>query len=288
MTLDKIKSNPNTNITVDSESIIVVGDVHGRFDILNKFILNNEIINTTIIIAGDCGIGFNNIINIEYEIDFFLKDICEKNNVNILMIRGNHDNPYYFKYDLLDICDRIKLLPDYSIINNEILCIGGAVSIDRTHRIEEKNQWTCIIDENVYSLGKNYVYNIPGFGHIEGDTYWKDEIVVYNEDILNNIKDINIQHVITHTCPNFCKPITTSPIQYWLDRDQNLLEEINKERNILTKVYDKLIADNHPLKTWSYGHYHDSWKDYINGVKFTMIDKMDSYNSFKKDFVVLK
>ena len=64
--------------------------------------------------------------------------------------------------------------------------------------------------------------------------------------------------------------------------------DITKERNILTKVYDKLIADGHPLKTWSYGHYHDSYKDYINGVKFTMINNMDSYNSYKKDFVILK
>ena len=58
MTLDKIKSNPNTNITVDSESIIVVGDVHGRFDILKNFILNNEITNTTITCNNNCGISY--------------------------------------------------------------------------------------------------------------------------------------------------------------------------------------------------------------------------------------
>lgn len=288
MKLDEIKLNPNDNIIVDSESIIVVGDVHKRFNILKKFIEENEITNTTIIIAGDCGIGFSNIANIEYEIDFFLKEICETNNVNILMVRGNHDNPYYFKYDLLNVSDRIKLLPDYAVVNNEILCIGGAVSIDRTNRIAEKNYQTVVIDEDVYNIGKNYVYLIPGFGLIEGDIYWKDEIIVYDENKLEDLKSKEIKHVITHTCPHFCCPTSTSPIQYWLDRDTNLETDITKERNILTKVYDKLIADGHPLKTWSYGHYHDSYKDYINGVKFTMINNMDSYNSYKKDFVIIK
>lgn len=288
MKLDDIKLNLNNNITVDSESIIVVGDVHKRFNILKKFIENNKITNTTIIIAGDCGIGFTNIANIEYELDFFLKEICETNNVHILMIRGNHDNPYYFKYNLLNISDRIKLLPDYAIVNNEILCIGGAVSIDRTYRIAEKNNQTVIIDEEVYNIGKNYVYLIPGFGLIEGDYYWKDEIFVYNEDKLEELKDKQIKHVITHTCPHFCRPTSLTAIQYWLDRDKKLEADLLKERNTLTRVYDKLIADGHPLETWSYGHYHDSYKDYINGIKFTMINNMDNHKSYKTDFVIIK
>ena len=54
----------------------------------------------------------------------------------LILMRGNHDNPDYFENRLIDY-PRMKTIPDYCVIQfsgNNILCIGGAVSIDREYR----------------------------------------------------------------------------------------------------------------------------------------------------------
>ena len=54
----------------------------------------------------------------------------------IVMVRGNHDDPSYFNKEKIKH-ERCRTIPDYSIIQacgHNILCIGGAVSIDRNYR----------------------------------------------------------------------------------------------------------------------------------------------------------
>lgn len=58
------------------------------------------------------------------------------NNCWLVMLRGNHDNPAYF--NTIPIKHRRFLtISDYSVIqacNHNILCVGGAVSVDRSYR----------------------------------------------------------------------------------------------------------------------------------------------------------
>jgi hypothetical protein len=54
------------------------------------------------------------------------------------MIRGNHDDPYYFNNKVFSYSN-VELLEDYTILtvgNDNILCVGGAISIDRLYRLE--------------------------------------------------------------------------------------------------------------------------------------------------------
>ena len=60
----------------------------------------------------------------------------------IVFVRGNHDNPAYFDGATF-YYKRFIAVPDYTILqacNHTILCVGGAISIDRIYRINEWNK----------------------------------------------------------------------------------------------------------------------------------------------------
>ena len=47
------------------------------------------------------------------------------------------------------------------------------------------------------------------------------------------------------------------------------------ERNTIDQIIKYLKAKNHPLKHWYYGHFHQSWSSYIDGILFSMLDIME-------------
>ena len=96
----------------------------------------NNLSNSVLICAGDIGVGFKNI---EYYNKMFstLNAVLRKMNSVLYCIRGNHDDPSYFNDNKINKSN-IKLIKDYSVISvgdKNILCVGGAVSIDRKYRI---------------------------------------------------------------------------------------------------------------------------------------------------------
>jgi predicted phosphodiesterase len=246
--------------------ILVVGDLHGSWSFL-KYKINcfkDQLKDSKIIIAGDCGIGFSNyntfvIPSHLMYIDKQLRDI----NCDLYLIRGNHDNPKYFlpygesgSYTNVsnDIFTNIKFVCDYDVIEHDeekILCIGGAISIDRSSRIL-------------------------------GSSWWEDEIITYTPEQQEKCKNITgLTRVITHNCPTFCPPeeLTKTVLdwQLWENAnikflDRNLVQELNDERKILTNVYDEIIKNN-KIKSWYYGHMHISRKININGTYFIALNE---------------
>lgn len=190
---------------------------------------------------------------------------------------------------------RIKAVPDYTIVQvypmddieclslpYNVLCVGGATSIDRMHRIGVNNKLLMEYSkhhnmETLEEAKKNCL-----------KCYWEDEAPVYDEETLNEIKEqgITIDAVTTHTCPSFCQPITKDGIRYWMRFDTNLEKDIDNERNVMDKLYNKLIEDKHPLSVWYYGHYHYHHNDSINGIRYYLLDmerngKMDIVTIYK-------
>lgn len=109
----------NTNYNLyefpECESIVISGDIHGDFNLLvNKMCMQYKMENTLLIVAGDCGFGFENRGYYENIVKKNTKRMNEANNW-ILFVRGNHDNPAYF-----DGCTfkhkRFIAIPDYSIV----------------------------------------------------------------------------------------------------------------------------------------------------------------------------
>lgn len=238
-----------------AKSVVVCGDIHGEFlTLVHKMCVQYNMYDTLVIVAGDCGFGFEK----QGYYDNIYRRIQKRlaaHNCWIAMVRGNHDNPAYFSEQLIHY-ERFRTVPDYSVIEacaHRILCIGGALSIDRRVRLEEMRR----------SFAKN--------------CYWADEMPVYSPDKLNEIAatDIHIDTVITHTAPSFCEFVLKHGLDYWAQTDAALLCDSQTERQTMDAILAHLRRDGHPLTHWYYGHFHQSWHSEIEGIFYTMLDIME-------------
>lgn len=255
---------------ISEEKTFVVGDIHGNFNPLSYFIkVNkrgdkdaNDFSDSIIIIAGDCGFGF-------YKKGFYIdtlgymEKILDKINCHVFFIRGNHDDPSYFDGNMINF-KHITAIPDYSVIqirDYDILCVGGAISLDRSARIAEMNKSSEI------------------YRH-ENPTYWENEKVVYDEDKLNELKNagLNITAIISHTAPSFF-PIQNDAqngMSGWFIRDKELRKDTNEERMNMDKLFN-YSKNNFNLKKWVYGHFHDIYTGEYEGVKYKMMNLITDY-----------
>ena len=162
-------------------------------------------------------------------------------------------------------------IPDYSVVKangHTALCVGGAISIDRQYRISAWNR---------------NVMNQLRFGHSMNDKdplalnyYWKDEMPVFNEELLTQILAENaIDTVITHTAPSFCEMKSKAGISSWIKYDPELADDLDQERSIMDDIYSKVKSSS--VTHWCYGHFHQSWHADIDSILFKMLDIMELY-----------
>jgi UDP-2,3-diacylglucosamine pyrophosphatase LpxH len=242
------------------EGICFVGDVHGEWATLGyKATEQYQLSNYLIVQLGDFGIGFHSEEYNKTELKK-LNTKLKKRNVQLVALRGNHDDPKYFDGIYSKPYSNIHLIPDYTIINvtgeTNILCVGGGLSIDRT----ERWKW----DER----------------KPEKKTYWEDELPIYDElklDEINAEYPYNIDIVASHTAPQFVYPFTKDGIKYWMLRDVQLEDDLNLERNTMGKIYDRLES-NQNIREWYYGHFHASKNMTVNTTKFILLDIGEFYN----------
>ena len=218
---------------------VLVGDIHGEFEDFRSILAYWKIADAYIIQVGDFGMGFKSddyYARVLSSLDEFLG----LNNNHLYAFRGNHDAPRYFQttnnpFD----CKNITFLADYSeleLLGKRILCIGGAVSIDRIQRVP-------------------------------GRSYWEDEPFVFNETFFfsgNRAYDV----VLTHTRPGVCGAFKGfAKIADYLKHDPTLKEELIFESKEMDKVYEL----TKPAQ-WFYGHFHDAnITDYEN-TRFRCLD----------------
>lgn len=233
-------------IVNEVDKIIVCGDIHGEYNnIVNKICMRYEITNALIIFAGDGGFGFNKP---RYYDNVYAKNKnrLEASNNYLMFVRGNHDNPHYFNDEYVKH-PRFMTVPDYSVItclDKQILCVGGAISIDRVCRMNT----------------------------LKPNVYWDDEAPVFDVDKLNLITEsFNITSVITHTAPSFCEFISKDGLKDFAEGDSKLLDDCAKERQTMDDILSYLKEHNHNVSEWCYGHFHSSWSSEIDSVKFTML-----------------
>ena len=240
----------------DTKQVVVCGDIHGAFETLvYKACVQYKMTDTVIIVAGDCGFGFerpNHYVNLYNALAGRLR----KANNWIVFIRGNHDDPSYFQEEKISY-ERFRCVPDYSVVQAcgmNALCVGGGVSIDRLARLREDAR--CIRKETA--------------------SYWEDEMPVFDEEKLKELSEcILVDTVISHTAPSFCPLLDKNGLAAWAAYDYALLDDCDKERETMDLIYNSLKENRHPVNKWYYGHFHQTWFWKYENVDFKMLDIME-------------
>ena len=268
---------------VKCDTVYAIGDIHGNFNALLNWIKVKDLRDCAIICCGDIGFGFERagfyeMIMSEFEFE------CADRSCTVFMFRGNHDDPSYF--DGEKICsEHFKAIPDYSVIRRlidekavvfqNILCVGGAISVDRCQRLKE---WNDKVTKYAWHSGKSFEDAEKSIGK---KWYWENEGIVYDGNEIDKLLEngIKIDVVCTHTCPSFCQPTTKKGIEEALEKDPKLEDDITIERSRVDMIANKLKEDGHPVKKWVYGHFHGHNYDIINGVVYIMLDMFRRENN---------
>lgn len=227
-----LKELPNIDL------LCFCGDIHGEFKTFLYEIKRQNITNAIIVICGDIGMGFHRPAYYEQELGKISK-VLKSLNVYVVCVRGNHDDPAWFKTpelyskQLSNYMPNWILVDDYDIIESKfgnILCIGGARSVDKTWRIPGKTWWE----------GENIV-------KFDGYTLL---------DINQRCKNVDI--IVSHSSPDFCGPLSKDGLQQWSIYDKDVITDCDNERKHLTFIFNE-ISKYHNVKCWFYGHFHNSY-----------------------------
>lgn len=237
---------------------VVCGDIHGEFAALVAKIEQLQIHDATVIVAGDCGFGFYNQGYYDTLYQRKMHDKLSKANVLLLKVRGNHDDPSYFEKRQID-SPFMKGVADYMVVQSpqgNILCVGGATSIDRVLRIN-KMELNQILRKDACPL------------------YWEDELFIFDEERLLGAEELSIDCVVTHTAPSFAEPFSKKGMETFIEMDDVLAQDLDKERAEVDKLFHWLKANKHPITNWYYGHFHRSAQGQHDGCTFHLLDIME-------------
>jgi len=200
-----------TTNTINQQSVYILGDNHGKYDVMFRFIEAYEIKDCILIHVGDGGEGFAPYDK-QMRQFYHYNDRFKSKGIEYLSIRGNHSDPAYFDGSVN--LSHFKLLPDYhtQIINGEkFLFVGGAISIDRKIRKE-------------------------------GFSYWRDEPFVLDK---SKIEECDV--LITHSAPTWIGPLDKKGILSWCEKDEFLWRDCLKER----EDHDILFQLAKPKKSYA-------------------------------------
>lgn len=221
----------------------LLGDIHGYWSVVLNKLVNLDEQNICFIQVGDFGIGFGDIDKEFNRLSNLNAKLAEYNS-DLFVLRGNHDNPNWFnetQYNTLkEKLTNIFFVPDFTVLNidlENILFIGGAVSIDRVQRrMAMETSW------------------------------WENEVVNFDFSKIAQFKDID--RVICHTAPDFCQPLKFNQTVYdFATQDDRLLDDLRFERANMTKLVTA-IMNNNKIKGYYYGHFHNSYRFYHNNCEF--------------------
>jgi predicted phosphodiesterase len=239
--------------------LMFLGDIHGSFNVINQYVKLYGIKDSHIIQVGDFGVGFKTVEKETRMLEMF-HDILVKNNVHVWAIRGNHDYKPHFDNDPFGFTN-IHLIPDYTVlelVGKRILCIGGAISVDRKYRYT-KAQRAGNFDNQTLGV----------------ESWWPDELFTLDRNKLGEFRDIDI--VVTHTAPDYCFPDNKFGVGSFVEGiirdigDTELKTDLLVERNQVTDAFTILRMNNNITHHY-YGHFHKSDTLEMYGIKHRLLN----------------
>lgn len=241
---------------------IFLGDIHGNIALIHQYIDLFKLKNVNIVQIGDFGVGFRLFKKDKRMLEMYHTKLV-KNNVFVYAIRGNHDYKPYFDNDPFNFTN-IKLVKDYSVLNlggQNILFIGGAVSVDRKKRVgfDKTNEDLCY-------AGGSTPNGVIG--------WWEDEVFVLDDKKLEEYRNIDV--VVTHTAPTYCFPIVSIGLGPYVENiikdtgDKKLRTDLLYERHQLSEAFH-ILKKNNNIKFHVYGHFHKNNQEEIDGIKHILL-----------------
>lgn len=235
--------------------IYITGDMHGDINQMRQVMEKiNCKLNNTLIVLGDFGANY-------YfdKKDNVFKSAISEYDINIFVIRGNHDgNPIHVKnIEKIEKYNNIGYIePDYpnifyaingniyNIQNNDFLVLGGAYSVDKFYRLQMGYKW--FSDEQMTLTEKeNFLQNYPQ----------------------------KINTILSHTCPYENIP----RFLFLKNIDQNTVD--NTMEYFLQEIKEKI-----EYKNWFFGHYHSNMQIeenmymlYDGVIKYKPVGKLKIY-----------
>lgn len=105
---------------------VFIGDVHGKYEPYKRLIRQA----TDTIQVGDMGLGFRKWPHGEWRQNPPYDEMVK---ANARFIRGNHDNP--------EVCRNHTQWIQDGLVRDDMMFVGGAVSIDKPWRVKDFNWW---------------------------------------------------------------------------------------------------------------------------------------------------
>lgn len=247
--------------------VYFIGDLHGNFHWLKKFIEDNDLHDCSLIFCGDNALGAKTLKAWFGWIQGLKLDKClKKRRIGCYFVRGNHDDPsWYDDKTLVTSC--FKAVSDYSTIetpDHNILCVGGGISIDRYDRKIS----------NDIALHRYMKYH-PNVSMKEAmkvvqQVYWENENPLYDDRKIDSLTH-QIDTVCSHVAPTCFPPEPDCP-KRWAELDGDLRDDCFLERRVMDQVLNRLLANDHPIRNWFYGHYHRYEVSEHNGITGHLLD----------------
>lgn len=238
--------------------ILYLGDIHGEFSVVHRYVKKYDIRDAHIIQVGDFGVGFSTLDKERRWLGMH-HDLLVKQNVVVWAIRGNHDFKPYFDNDPFGFSN-IRLVRDYEVLElagRRILCVGGAVSVDRWWRYTDAQR----------------------NGNMEvrpGQSWWHDEPFVLDAERVAALSGIDT--VVTHTAPSWCSPDNSAGLGAFVEGvirktgDAGLRGELNYERQQVGELFHLLRLNGNSVEFHYYGHFHASDTTDMYGVRHRLLN----------------
>ncbi len=215
--------------------IYVLGDHHGEYEAVFSTLRQRGISDSTVVHVGDGGEGFPGWrAKTAEELDKRFAAI----GIEYLSIRGNHSDPAFF--DGRVMLPNFKLLRDYTTFHmngQSWLFAGGAISIDRIHRLPGQSWWS-------------------------GEAFELREDVALQADVL-----------VTHSGPSWIGPSCRNELVRACANAEaafgcdTLIAELQAER----RSHEKLFRLVKP-RTWYLGHFHERAEKPYLGCRTRILD----------------
>ena len=194
---------------------LFIGDVHGLFPFYENIIRGRK----DTIQLGDMGVGFP---------DGGYPDWDMMREGNHRFIRGNHDNPR--------VCFTHTQCIKDGTVEEDMMFIGGAVSIDKAYRREGYSWWP----EEEMSVEKGY-------------------------ELLDKYNTAKPRIMVTHECPE--------SISYYLlvAMSARKLDFPSVTRQVFESMFHY-----HKPKLWIFAHWHFSFDRVIDGCRFICLNELET------------